>query len=106
MGTGGVKLATHLHLVPSLRIHGAIPPLAPYIFVAWYLVKHRDNFPIIHRRPGSGASWTYILGKLTPWSRVLLEKLIVTQRAKKFIAVYGTLRFIIVFTTASHWCLS
>jgi hypothetical protein len=23
----GVKLTTHLHLVPRLRIHGAIPPL-------------------------------------------------------------------------------
>jgi hypothetical protein len=23
---GGVKLATHFHLVPRLRMHGAIPP--------------------------------------------------------------------------------
>jgi hypothetical protein len=25
-------------------MHGPIPPLPQYIFVAWYLVKHRDNF--------------------------------------------------------------
>jgi len=23
---------------------GAIPPLPQYVFMAWYLVKHRDNF--------------------------------------------------------------
>jgi hypothetical protein len=23
---------------------GAIPPLLQYAFMAWYLVKHRDNF--------------------------------------------------------------
>jgi hypothetical protein len=31
------------HLVPRLRMHGAIPPL-PQLFMAWYLVKHKDNF--------------------------------------------------------------
>jgi hypothetical protein len=23
---------------------GAVPPFSQYVFVAWYLVKHRDNF--------------------------------------------------------------
>jgi len=40
----GVKLTTHLHLVPMTRMCGAIPPLPQYIFMAWFLVKHRDNF--------------------------------------------------------------
>jgi hypothetical protein len=40
----GVKLTTHLHLVPRSRLHGAIPPLPQYVFIAWCLVKHRDNF--------------------------------------------------------------
>jgi hypothetical protein len=40
---------------------------------------------------------------LTPWSRVLLEKLTVTQLVKKFPAFYGTRRFITVFTTVCHW---
>jgi len=44
--------------------------------------------------------------KLTALSRVLLEKLIVTQLDKKFPAFYGTERFITVFTTAHHMPLS
>jgi hypothetical protein len=39
-----VKLTTHLHLVPRSRLRGAIPPLPQYVFMAWCLVKHRDNF--------------------------------------------------------------
>jgi hypothetical protein len=38
---------------------------------------------------------------LTPCSRVLLEKLIVTQLVKTFPAFYRTRRFITVFTTAA-----
>jgi len=37
-------LTTHLHLVLGQRMHGAIPPLPQYAFMAWHLVKHRDNF--------------------------------------------------------------
>jgi hypothetical protein len=37
----------------------------------------------------------------TPWSRVLLVKLIVTQLVMKSLAFYGT-----VFTRARHWSLS
>jgi hypothetical protein len=39
-----VKLTTHLHLVPRSSIHGTTPPLPQYVFMAWRLVKHRDNF--------------------------------------------------------------
>jgi len=42
----------------------------------------------------------------TPWNRVLLEKLIVSQPVKKFPAFYGTRRFIIAFTSAPHLSLS
>jgi hypothetical protein len=44
--------------------------------------------------------------KLTPWKRVLLEKLIITQLAKKFPAFYGTQRFITIFTRIHHCYLS
>jgi len=37
----GVKMTTHLHLVPRSRMRGAT---LQYAFVAWCLVKHRDNF--------------------------------------------------------------
>jgi hypothetical protein len=43
---GVAKLTTHLHLVPKLRMHRAIPPLPQYASMEWCLVKkkHRDNF--------------------------------------------------------------
>jgi hypothetical protein len=44
------------------------------------------------------------LTKLTPWNRVLLEKLIFILLFKKYSAFYGTLSFITVFTRARHWC--
>ena len=31
----GVKLTTHLYLVPRLRMRGAIPLLPQYAFIAW-----------------------------------------------------------------------
>jgi hypothetical protein len=34
----------HLHLVPSLKMRGAIAPLPPYVLVAWYLIKRKENF--------------------------------------------------------------
>jgi hypothetical protein len=43
-----VKLTTHLHLVPRSRMSGAIPPFPLYIFMAWCLVKHRDNFTLLY----------------------------------------------------------
>jgi hypothetical protein len=43
---------------------------------------------------------------LTPWCRILFEKLIVTQLIKNILLSYGTRRFITVFTKARHWTLS
>ena len=50
---------------------------------------------------------TYLLTYLlTPWSKVLLEKLIGFQLVKKFPAFHGTLRFITAFTSARHLSIS
>jgi hypothetical protein len=46
---------------------------------------------------------TYLL---TPWSRVLLEKIIGLQLLKKFPAIYGTRMFITAFTSARHLSLT
>ena len=46
---------------------------------------------------------TYLL---TPWSRVLLEKLTGIQLVNKFSAFYGTQRFITASTSARHLTLS
>jgi len=45
---------------------------------------------------------TYLL---TPWSRVLLEKLNVSQLVRNFPAFYGTRRFITAFISAHHLSL-
>jgi len=49
------------------------------------------------------ASNTYLI---SPWSRVLLEKLTASQLVKKSPAFYGTRRFITAFTSARHLSLS
>jgi hypothetical protein len=46
---------------------------------------------------------TYLL---TPWSRVLLEKLTGLQLVKKFPAFYGTRKFITAFTSTLHMSVS
>jgi hypothetical protein len=45
-----VKLVIHLHLVPRLRMRGALPPLPHQVVVAQWLIKHRGNFTF-HLRP-------------------------------------------------------
>jgi hypothetical protein len=47
---------------------------------------------------------TYL--KLTPWCRVLLEKLTGLQLVKKFPTFYGTRRFITALTSVRHLSLS
>jgi len=52
---------------------------------------------------------SYLLYKfqsLTPYSRVLLQKLTGSQLVKKFPTFYGTRRFITAFTSARHLSLS
>jgi hypothetical protein len=44
--------------------------------------------------------------KLAPLSRVLLDKLIVSQLIEKFPIFYGIRKFITAFRTARHWSLS
>jgi len=50
-----------------------------------------------------GGEYTY---SLTPWCRVLLEKLTGLQLVKKFPAFYGTRRFITALTSVRHLSLS
>jgi hypothetical protein len=47
-----------------------------------------------------------LFNKLTPWSRVLPEKLKPPKLLKKFPAFYGTRRFITVYTRARHLSIS
>ena len=53
--------------------------------------------------PGPTYLHNYLLTcLLTPWSKVLLEKLTGFQPVKKFPEFYGTRRFIATFTSARH----
>jgi hypothetical protein len=41
-----VKLTTHLHPVPRWRMV-EYTSASPYIFIAWCLIKHKDNFILL-----------------------------------------------------------
>jgi len=45
-----MTLTTHLHIVPRLRICGAVPqlPPPPYVFMVWCLVKHTAQTPSLY----------------------------------------------------------
>jgi hypothetical protein len=63
------------------------------LFSLYSQLERTDTFSIL----------TYLL---TPWSRVLLEKLTGWQLVKKFPTFYGTRRLITAFTSARHLSLS
>ena len=67
-----------------------------YIYI--YIYTHAHIHTYIHTY--------FVTYLLTPWSRVLLEKLTGLQLVKKFSAFYGTRRFITAFTSAHHLSLS
>jgi hypothetical protein len=58
------------------------------------------------QKPTVDYSASIIIILLTPWSRVLPEKLKRPKLLKKFLAFYGTRRFITAFTRARHLSLS
>ena len=64
--------------------------------VIWVLWMYFQNFSLI-------VNFTYLL---TPWCRVLLEKLTGFQLVKKFPVFYATRRFITALTSARHLSLS
>ena len=77
-----------------------------YLLIIYYFQKYISNFWnifLIILGPFVGWCITYIL---TPWCRVLLEKLTALQVVKKFPAFHGTRRFIIALTIVRHLSLS
>jgi hypothetical protein len=44
---GALKLTIHLHLVPRSQDAWSYTSTPQYAFMAWCLVKHRDNFTFI-----------------------------------------------------------
>ena len=82
----GVLPTTHLLLVQRLNISaftGTIELLCPRVLLRLSNTKMVSYLP-------------------TPRSRVIFKKLIGSQLVKKFLAFYGTRRFIMEFTSACH----
>ena len=89
----GVRLTPHPLLVPWSRKTRAIPLLP-------LLARTACTEP---QCLYEGALYLYLL---TPWCRVLLEKLTGLQLVKKFPAFHGTKRFITALTSVRHLSLS
>ena len=62
-----------------------------------------NGYPLLQNWNFQHILLTYLL---TPWSRVLLQKLASLQLVKKFPAFYGTRRFLTTLTSARHLSLS
>ena len=71
-------------------------------------MRHYSHFvPTLHGHlHGIHTKLKNILYLLTPWCRVLLEKLTGLQLVKKFPAFHGTRRFITALTSVRHLSLS
>ena len=93
-------LLLSIFISTSLRVSGNNVPIigrtyciyAPLVFFTlygWLSSLHTRQPPI-----------------LTPWCRVILEKLPGLQLVKKFLAFYGTWRFITALTSVCHLSLS
>ena len=69
------------------------------------MITQKPNLQI-HIVPTDAQFYYYVYSLLTPWSRVLLQKLTGLQLVKKFPAFYGIRRFITALTSSRHLSLS
>ena len=85
-----------------------------YVCLSWQFINNKSRTPVCNfsqRLNSSPYLVTYLLiylftYLLTPWCRVLLEKLTGLQLVKKFPAFQGTRRFITALTSVRHLSLS
>jgi hypothetical protein len=66
-------------------MRGAITPLPQYAFMAWCLVKHRDNFTFTFSVVDFCVSVIYVLRKI--WSNISGESKTVYHKNKQYITV-------------------
>ena len=86
------------YILRCLKYQVSLPKF--YLHLSLYVthVLHPMTFNLIAR-----LIYIYLL---TPWCRVLLEKLTGLQLVKKFPAFHGTRRFITTFTSVRHLSVS
>jgi hypothetical protein len=94
------KIALNLHLVAAIPFAVLAPGGQSGNGYTHVIVVIYVQYNPIFTRNKSG------LIELTPRSRVLFVKLIVTQLVNKFPFFYETCKFITVFTRTLHWTLS
>jgi len=88
-------------LVPDVQ---RSPPPLSTLYAFWNIEDENDAFlRCVEKHWICQRSITYLL---TPWCRVLIEKLTGLQLVKKFPAFHGTRRFITAFTSVRHLSLS
>jgi len=92
----------------SLNYTTIILPVVLYVYETWsFTLKEASKLRIfeytILRKIFGSYLLTYLL---TPWCRVLLEKLTGLQLVKKFPAFHGTRMFITAITSVRHLSLS
>jgi hypothetical protein len=56
-----MKLTTHLHLIPRLRMRGAIPPLLQHVFMALCLIKRQIPLQGVVLSEGQGQLYLLLL---------------------------------------------
>jgi hypothetical protein len=85
--------------------HSVVLIAAYAVHIKWQCVT-RNNLKMVDC---SSVGYTelkcYFSYLLTPWCRILFEKLVATQLVKNILLYCGTRRFITVFTKARHWIL-
>jgi hypothetical protein len=105
--------ATQAYSLAALHAFDAfIPNATPHFLLSPFLsTSNALLIQLLHPVPQNLTPQTVFSHSLThslthSWSWALLEKLPTVQPLKKFPALYGTRRFITVFSIVVHWTLS
>ena len=90
----------YIYIYNGLILHH---PLLPLLFV----VQKSGSYQVVKKHKHIVRIYKYLLTYLlTPWCRILLEKLTGLQLVKKFPSFHGTRRFITALTSVRHLSLS
>ena len=95
-----LKVLYKVQTLSEICNSGLIHQINKVKLILWYSYLYTDYYNLIQ------CILQYCVYSLTPWCRVLLEKLTGLQLVKKFPAFPGTRRFITALTSVRHLSLS